>query len=365
MPSLSYEADEESDAAFWLGLRTWSKLTSVGRWELLMAWREDVIPINASSSSSPWRYRIWRDAKLGAEAESFPLHLGEEAARDAQAPLDDEPRFPRDWSQAPFLTPDQMPAEVDSGQGCAMGQVGGWWQSPREGICSRFCLNCVSVGPGKKMATPTIRESYMALRRTTEMSPSLSTPSIPSPTATEALTEEVEELTRRVERWLWEQRATLGRTATGGKEGILKEPPSNAETTPIPSGIDADENPMNTPSTVSDYPTTTTMGWATEKDWTVMEATRVDSLSTDLPIEATPLEPREDPTPRTTMTTSMETTPKPLTFDDVSFDSFDDEDYGTSHQEKGGAVDESEAGSGAAPTEKGSPFNVKGFWDWG
>ena len=76
--------------------------------------------------------------------------------------------------------------------------------------------------------------------------------------------------------------------------------------------------------------------------------------------------PTKTTSPPSVSTTIAAATTTGLTFDDVKFDSFDDEDYGQDLNEDDDDDDDRERGSGSSSSSnREEPFNVKAFWDWG
>ena len=312
------------DAAYWLGLETMSQLTRFGEWELLVMTKVDPIPSNTKVAIDEWNWKIWRDFKVGSESALFRLSIGEKS-NSSESGGDDRLQWEQIRDQ-PFVTYDRWsPVEQDDAgnESCAHESIGGWWRDPTSDICLTTCFNCVERNAQGLVSKSSPTESLMAMRRiprgaTVQEIKRIQNPRSSSPPQRFGSSQiAVDEVSRKLDNFA-DQVSTWINKRKRVKEQEVGE-------------VDVEAQGKET--SVDDLESTKVIN---ETDETAFSHT---------PFLATTATPTADGS-----------TPTPITFEDVNFDSFDDEDY-TSLEE---------SGSGSSSSENTeTPFNAKNFWDWG
>merc|ERR1711942_219266 len=145
----------ESTNAFWFGLEDMHRLTSSGRWRLLIKIRASRFPTHS--------YIMYDDFKVGPGELEFPLQVGSEVeSRGWLSEYEDMPEKPfleasNGW---PFTTSDRDNDYVAYGN-CAARHGGGWWFA--EAPCSQICLNCNDAIINDFGQTDIFYETYMGM----------------------------------------------------------------------------------------------------------------------------------------------------------------------------------------------------------
>ena len=269
-----------------------------------------------------WSWGIWNDFKIESEVDSFRLHLGEKT-NGSESNKSYQGDNSLDWEHLkglPFITQDKMLAVEVEDEGCSYRSVGGWWRNASAGRCSSTCLNCLEMALNGFAIEKVKEETLMAMRRRapqprtkvrpvadgrnkTTHGPSRRFGS--SKDAVDEVSKKLDKFADNVQTWIDRRRESKDRRKNTKKSDVSE---ATTMTTDLPEFLGE-----NNVDATSGFPKSTSAA-----------------------------------------TITVTNTPTPITFDDVNFDSFDDEDYTTND----------ENGSGSS-SKKDVVFNVENFWDWG